>query len=66
MKSESAEHRYRRYAAECELNAVQAAKAVDRLAWQRLAEDWTKLARACEVNPRDNIDSRNVDAVAAG
>jgi hypothetical protein len=52
MKSESPEYRYRREAAECERNAEQATIAADQLAWRRLAEDWTKLARAAEVNPR--------------
>ena len=52
MKSETPLHRYRREAAECELNAEKSTNAVDRLAWQRLAEDWMQLARAGEVNPR--------------
>jgi len=52
MKSEIPEHRYRREAAECERNAEQATKAADRLAWRQLAEDWTKLALAAEVNSR--------------
>ena len=52
MQSESPAQGYRRQAAECELNAKKATKAADRLAWRRLAEDWTKLARGAEVNPR--------------
>ena len=34
-----------------ELNAEKATNAADRLAWQRLAEDWTSLARGAEINP---------------
>lgn len=52
MDSEIPENRYRRQAAECARNAAEAMKAADRLAWLQLAEDWTKLARAAEVNPR--------------
>jgi hypothetical protein len=52
MKSETLVHRYRRQAAECELNAEKSTNVADRLAWQRLAEDWAKLARGAEVNPR--------------
>jgi hypothetical protein len=52
MKSETPLHRYRREAAECELNAEKSTSAVDRLAWQCLAEDWMKLVRGAEVNPR--------------
>jgi hypothetical protein len=52
MKSEAAEHHYRRQAAECELNAEKAMKAADQLAWRRLAEDWTKLAMTAAVNSR--------------
>jgi hypothetical protein len=52
MNSEILENRYRRHAAECERNAEEATKAADRLAWLQLAEDWKKLARAAEVNPR--------------
>jgi len=37
--------RYRREAAECELNAKRAEKQADQEAWSRLAEDWTKLAQ---------------------
>jgi hypothetical protein len=54
VMSETLADRYRREAAECELNAERATNAVDRVAWQRLAEDWTKLARGAEVNPRLN------------
>jgi hypothetical protein len=46
MKSETPAHRYRREAAECDVNAEKATNGVDREAWQRLAEDWTKLARS--------------------
>jgi hypothetical protein len=52
MKSETPAHRYRREAAECELNAEKATNTADRLAWQRLAEDWTRLARGSDVNHR--------------
>jgi hypothetical protein len=52
MNSEIPENRYCRQAEECERNAEQATKAADRLAWLQLAEDWTELARAAEVNPR--------------
>jgi hypothetical protein len=52
MKSEIPQCRYRREAAECELNAEQATKAADQLAWRQLAEDWTKRALAAEANPR--------------
>jgi hypothetical protein len=54
MKSETPAHRYRREAAECKSNAEKATNTADQLAWQRLAEDWTKLARGAEVNPRLN------------
>jgi hypothetical protein len=66
MQSEIAEHRYRRQAEECELNAEKATNAVDRLAWLRLAEDWTTLAQAAQVNPRGDLDGRSADAVAVG
>jgi hypothetical protein len=52
MKSETPLHRYRREAAECELSAKKAMNRADQEAWQRLAEDWTKLARGAAVNPR--------------
>jgi hypothetical protein len=52
MKREALVSRYRREAAECKLNADKATNAADRMAWQRLAEDWMKLARGAEVNPR--------------
>jgi hypothetical protein len=52
MKLEAPLHRYRREAAECELKAEKATNAFDRMAWQRLAEDWTKLAQGAEANPR--------------
>jgi hypothetical protein len=51
MKSEIPAHRYRREAAECELNAERATNRADREAWQRLANDWMKLAQAAEANP---------------
>jgi hypothetical protein len=50
MKSETPLHRYRREAAECELNAEKATNRADQE--QRLTEDWTKLARGAAVNPR--------------
>ena len=52
MKAETVAHRYRREAAECELNAEKATNAADRQAWQLLAEDWMSLARGAEINPR--------------
>jgi hypothetical protein len=52
MKLETSQHRYLREAAECGLNAEKATNAVDRQEWQRLAEDWTKLARGAAINPR--------------
>jgi hypothetical protein len=52
MRLEIPQCRYRREAAECELNAELATKAADQLAWRQLAEDWTKLALAAEANPR--------------
>jgi hypothetical protein len=52
MQSETHAHRYYRQAAECELNASKATNVVDQLAWQSLAEDWTKLALGAAVNPR--------------
>jgi hypothetical protein len=51
MKPETVAHRYRREAVQCELNAEKATNAADRLAWQRLAEDWTSLAQGAEINP---------------
>ncbi len=51
MKTENDAHRYRREAAECELSAEKATNRADREAWEGLAEDWTKLARAAEANP---------------
>ena len=62
MKSEASYHRYRREAAECELNAEKATNAVDRLAWKILAEDWMELARRADVNPRLNT----LAGIAAG
>ncbi len=44
MKTEDAPHRYRREAAECELNAAKATNQADREAWLGLAKDWMKLA----------------------
>jgi hypothetical protein len=52
MKLETPAQRYRREAAECELNAQHAMNGIDREAWQRLAEDWTKLAHGAAANPR--------------
>jgi hypothetical protein len=52
MKPETVAHRYHREAVQCELNAEKATNAADRLAWQSLAEDWTKLAQGAEINPR--------------
>ena len=51
MKTENDACRYRREAAECELNAGKATNRADREAWERLAEDWMELARAAEANP---------------
>jgi hypothetical protein len=58
--SEISEHRYLREAAECEMNAEKATKAADQLAWRRLAEDWTKLASAVELNPRLNASKERI------
>ena len=52
MTLETPAQRYRREAAECELNAEKATNGADRQAWQRLSEDWIKLARGTEINPR--------------
>jgi hypothetical protein len=52
MTLETPAQRYRREAAECELNAEKATNGADRQAWQRLSEDWIKLARGAEINPR--------------
>ncbi len=52
MKLETPAQRYRHEAAECEVNAEKATNGVDREAWQRLAEDWMKVARGAEINPR--------------
>jgi len=52
MKFETPAQRYRRQAAECELNAKKAENGVDQAAWQSLAADWTKLAQGAELNPR--------------
>jgi hypothetical protein len=54
MKLETPAKHYRRQAVECEFNAKKAANDVDREAWQRLAEDWAKLAIGADVNPRLN------------
>ena len=66
MNSEISEKRYRHQAEECERNAEQATKAADQLAWLQLAEDWTTLARAAQVNPRRDLDGYSADAAAAG
>lgn len=52
MPSETPADRFCRQAAKCELNAEKARSVADQRAWQRLADDWTKLARGAEVNPR--------------
>jgi hypothetical protein len=54
MTTEFAADRYRREAEECALNADKTMNLVDRKAWLRLAEDWMKLARSAELNPRMN------------
>jgi hypothetical protein len=51
MPSETHADRYCRQAAECELKAEKATNDTDRLAWQRLAEDWTNLARGAVATP---------------
>jgi hypothetical protein len=48
MKVETPAQRYRRQAAECEQKAEKA-NGADRTAWQRLAEDWTRLAQGAEA-----------------
>jgi predicted ATPase len=46
--------RYRGEAEECQLNAEKTQNLVDKQAWQRLADDWAKLAGAAElVSPND-------------
>lgn len=63
MPSETHVDHYCRQAAECELNAEKATNLADRLAWRRLAEDWTNLARGAMVNPRldaDKSDARRL------
>ena len=54
MKFETRAQRYHRHAAECEFNAEEATNGADREAWQRLAEDWYKLAvaAASESSPK--------------
>ena len=42
--------RYCREAEDCRRHAEQARNPIDRAAWLRLAEDWTKLARGAELN----------------
>lgn len=54
MKLETSAQRYRRQATECEFNAKKAANGADQLAWQSLAEDWSRLAQGAELNPRLN------------
>jgi hypothetical protein len=54
LKLETPAQRYRRQAAECEQKAKKA-NGADRTAWERLAEDWRKLARGAEANPRLNF-----------
>jgi len=58
MKLETPAQRYRREAAECEQSAKKATNRADQEAWQRLAEDWTKLARGAAVNPRLSAGQR--------
>ena len=55
MKTETAAERYRREAAECELNASKTTNAADREAWQRLAEDWMGLALETERAARGRL-----------
>jgi hypothetical protein len=56
VKKEPTAHQYHRKARECEMNAEKTTNAADRHAWQGLAEDWLKLARAAEVNPLMDVD----------
>jgi len=58
MKSETPTEKYRREAAECQLNAANAERTIDRKAWLRLAADWTKLAEAADFNPLLSEGSR--------
>jgi hypothetical protein len=53
MKQETPAQRYRRQATECGRKAEKA-NGADRAAWQRLAEDWTRLAQGADANPRLN------------
>jgi hypothetical protein len=55
MKIETPVQRYRRQAAECEINAKKAANGTDREAWQHLAEDWSKLAMDAEASARATL-----------
>jgi hypothetical protein len=48
MKPETPAQRYRQEAEECQLKAKKAKNPVDQEAWQLLAADWMKLARAAE------------------
>ena len=50
MNLETPAQRYRREAAECELNAEKATNGADRQAWQSLSDDWLKLARGAEID----------------
>jgi len=50
MESENRATRYGREAEDCRRNAERAKNPVDRAAWLRLAEDWTKLARGAELH----------------
>ena len=55
MRIETAAERYRKEAAECELNAEKTTNAADREAWQRLAEDWIRLALESECAARGRL-----------
>lgn len=55
MTIEPAAERFRKEAAECALNAKNTTNATDREAWQRLAEDWMKLALGSESVARARL-----------
>jgi hypothetical protein len=55
VKTETAAERYRKEAAECELNAEKTTSAEDREAWQRLAGDWMRLALESERAARGRL-----------
>jgi hypothetical protein len=51
MRYETPAQRFRREAEQCQINAEEAENPRDQEAWRRLADDWTKLALAAQLNP---------------